>query len=398
MFVFLRLASDKDLKNYFMKKNFFVAFIFCAGVMLLLVSCKQQAAPLQPAKPLPVDVTRIAHSMIMDSTVIASVTPLETKIETLIGHIDKMLIREGRMYLLDKEGAKSLFVFDTSGKFIYKINRVGQGPGEYIEPDDFTVNDKAGEVIIWDIDQKKALFFKDNVFLREKRVAEPISFIAYAPGIIAGSNEYCKEMKDCYHLFLYDEDFNLIKREVFFESNPGCVEWDLHLPFFVAKEKIYYNQAFFYTIKSIDKDKVTPFVNIDFGAAYRLDTELLKKPRAEFLAYLGKENGKAYLIDDFMLNDSLLCFTFVYNTIRASAFVLSRDPKQYRLTKGIALFDNSIYFNPIYMDEAYIYTFADAALLRKYRGLKADKQEQNPVLIKVSVSKFLHFLGLDKSV
>jgi hypothetical protein len=49
---------------------------------------------------------------------------LETNKNCFISGIDKMTIRNDRIYILDRE-AKSLFLFDRKGKFISKIHMVG---------------------------------------------------------------------------------------------------------------------------------------------------------------------------------------------------------------------------------------------------------------------------------
>ncbi|TKG93345.1 6-bladed beta-propeller [Puteibacter caeruleilacunae] len=82
---------------------------------------------------------------------------LETKKECLIESIDKISIHKNKIYILDTKGAKSLLVFATDGRYLYKIGKVGNGPGEYVKPYDFNVDLKNNEVKI--LTHKKLLIY-----------------------------------------------------------------------------------------------------------------------------------------------------------------------------------------------------------------------------------------------
>ena len=69
-----------------------------------------------------------------------SIIPLETNESCLIGIISKIRVFDQFIFVLDFSSAKTLFVFDKEGHFIRKIGNVGQGPGEYIMPIDFTID------------------------------------------------------------------------------------------------------------------------------------------------------------------------------------------------------------------------------------------------------------------
>ncbi len=84
---------------------------------------------------------------------------LETNDSCLIGHIDKVVIYNNRFYILDKEKSKTLFIFDSLGKLVKKINREGKGPGEYSTPDDFVIDKEEKTVEIYNRALKKILKF-----------------------------------------------------------------------------------------------------------------------------------------------------------------------------------------------------------------------------------------------
>lgn len=70
---------------------------------------------------------------------------LETSKKCMVGNAD-IQIYDGKIFVFDEMGAKSLYVFDMDGKFIQKIGEYGRGPGEYTRISDFTI-DKTNNVI-----------------------------------------------------------------------------------------------------------------------------------------------------------------------------------------------------------------------------------------------------------
>ena len=71
---------------------------------------------------------------------------LETNESCLIGRMNKIRVFDQYLLILDRHIAKSLYIFDKEGRFLKKIGNVGGGPGEYVEPSDFTI-DKDNKII-----------------------------------------------------------------------------------------------------------------------------------------------------------------------------------------------------------------------------------------------------------
>jgi hypothetical protein len=65
---------------------------------------------------------------------------LETKPDYLISSIDKIEVKNSKIFVLSK-GQKTIFIFSRSGKIIGKISDFGDGPGKYSGISDFGVVD-----------------------------------------------------------------------------------------------------------------------------------------------------------------------------------------------------------------------------------------------------------------
>lgn len=75
---------------------------------------------------------------------------LELTKESLIGSINKLIVFEGRIYVLDTR-TSSLFMFSMDGEYISKISKVGKDPEEYIQLDFFDIDFKSKQIVLTDL-------------------------------------------------------------------------------------------------------------------------------------------------------------------------------------------------------------------------------------------------------
>jgi hypothetical protein len=117
--------------------------------LIITLGCSNKARDIEvTGDPLILEIRDLPEG---DSSVIQSITyiPLETNDNCLIGNIEKVFYRNNRFYAIDKNVTKSIFVFDAGGKFLWKIDKRGKGPGEYTELLDFDV-DSIGNIYLLD--------------------------------------------------------------------------------------------------------------------------------------------------------------------------------------------------------------------------------------------------------
>jgi len=92
--------------------------------------------------------------------------PLETNRDCLIGEPSKILFRNDKIYVADFHKAEALFVFDASGKFLFKNAKKGKGPGEYLSFTDFDIHTN-GDVYLYDNwGSKIEVYAPDGKYLR----------------------------------------------------------------------------------------------------------------------------------------------------------------------------------------------------------------------------------------
>ncbi|WP_226695365.1 6-bladed beta-propeller [Neotamlana sargassicola] len=111
---------------------------------------------------------------------------LETKEESLFGKVDKILIEDDLIFILDEDGTKSIFIFDMNGKFISKINKHGRGPDEYSAIRDFTLDSENRQVIVFDDFLAKLFYYRyDGTFVKTEK-----TFFRFREFSKLGSNTY----------------------------------------------------------------------------------------------------------------------------------------------------------------------------------------------------------------
>jgi hypothetical protein len=119
----------------------FVAFFF---------TCKEKKADDTQHKMISLheDINDCVDSVYFQST---KLVRLETTDNSLIIRIEKIMFDEDKIFIFDKR-ANSIFVFDSDGKFLYPIKKVGMGPGEYNNLHN----------VCLDIDNKQLILFPDS--------------------------------------------------------------------------------------------------------------------------------------------------------------------------------------------------------------------------------------------
>ena len=92
-----------------------------------------------------IDLDNLQKASLSDYFKNIELIPLETNNDVLIGSIRKYLIHQNNFYIFDGQ-QNILWIFDGNGKYVSKINKRGQGPGEYSLIYDMILNPFTGNV------------------------------------------------------------------------------------------------------------------------------------------------------------------------------------------------------------------------------------------------------------
>ncbi|MDR3247013.1 MAG: 6-bladed beta-propeller [Prevotellaceae bacterium] len=143
--------------------------------------------------------------------------PLETPDDHLIGMISQILFYKDRFYILDEEYVKSIFCFDKSGKFLFEINRVGHGPGEYLSPESISINYDTDQLLLFCGTTLQIFTFDlDGNYIKSQKAGYYASYFAYIKDGYSAfsvgyndSNADTKENNTFPNLLIVDSDYKI---------------------------------------------------------------------------------------------------------------------------------------------------------------------------------------------
>ncbi len=134
---------------------------------------------------------------------------LELTEDNLIGEIDKVLIFNNYLFVLDRSQAKSVFCFGTNGKYLFKVGSLGSGPGEYRELVDILIDQKAEEIglltrseILWYAINNGQFTGATTKF--ENQLIERVSYLD-STTLIGYANNQCGRKNDCSNYYIFDK-------------------------------------------------------------------------------------------------------------------------------------------------------------------------------------------------
>lgn len=159
-----------------------VGFFISIFTLVLFLSCTRSSSFVNNIEcegmHLKIETNKIVDSYSL-STIVDSIeyVKLSSSDNDMVGEVAKIHIDDEHIYLSDY--SDNFFCFKKDGQFIYKINRVGKGSGEYSKLVDFTVDDDRNEIII--SDDVNLLFFdiKNGEFIRRIKSPSPAYRMEY---------------------------------------------------------------------------------------------------------------------------------------------------------------------------------------------------------------------------
>lgn len=263
--------------------------------------------------------------------IIKQVIHLETNDSSLIGEINNIEIFEDKIYLLDKHYSKALHIFDTTGKFIQKTIQ-GKGPGEYLAPRSFTIDQKHKELVIWDMNQS-SFIISDLELNFKRKIHSPHLFRDF---VFTGEDTILATSFD-----FYAKDKNLLTQyAIFTDSFKNKIV--TFLPVEKELEKDWYNKVisrngnntYFigywdYNIYSLDKQQASPAYRIDFGD-YQITKENQPLPYSQKWERV-KKGQIIGSLSDLCITKNYLSFSVAFKIKRRVYFYNKKHDKLFDL-------------------------------------------------------------------
>lgn len=150
--------------------------------------------------------------------------PLEETAESRIAHVDKLILSDSVLYLLDARVAKRCYCFSIlSGKFLFTFGEVGRANNEYLDINDISVDSKSGHIHA--LCNKNCIFVYDahGVFIQRR----DIPFVANNMEYEDGQYLFVCDDIDKGGLLVTDDEFK-VKRSYFPNEDDHLHHYMLH--------------------------------------------------------------------------------------------------------------------------------------------------------------------------
>jgi hypothetical protein len=293
----------------------------------LLSGCRKQAVK-DTANKLYVDLSNIKETgdkmLIIPDSVFENVSyvSLETTDDNLIYRIDKIIIYDGRMYILDKKQAE-LLLFDPDGRYVNKLSKKGLGPDEYLSMNDFFISDS--QVYILARDNFKIMVYDMNFdFVRQISLNKEFfnKMECVSDKIFLFSNYSVSSLKNIY---IIDKQSGKVKNKYFnfLEKQHGA---GYSSDGFSRKgDSLFLALSYDYAIYSLNEQNYYKYLTVDFGEKNMYPesfTKMSDEERQQYTKdhYDGFDGLPASSVTNLYISEDFLHFSYVYGAMPVEFF------------------------------------------------------------------------------
>ena len=280
--------------------------------------------------------------------------PLETNDDCLIGSIDKIVIHNDIVFVLDKRIGKALFLFNLDGRFIRKIGSVGKGSGEYMSPSSFTIDTENDQILI--LDRMKILVFSfDGKLMKElpiERRNAPFS-IENLNGVTYVNHLPNTQSENSFMLSALDENGHLMKTWLSTDtySKGFRQQFVTGNQLFKAKDNIKYCKQFMDTIFSVQNLQVKPYITLvsDNAITTKEISEVNKIRNPRELSDYFMKTRRFLGASNYIESPSLIMFRFQNEGVTNSLFYWKNsgtiDCTEYLFHDDLSLIDYKTFYS-----------------------------------------------------
>ena len=242
-------------------KNVFILFIVICFTM-----CKQKP---QIDGAIFVDLDRPENASLFDYFSSIELIPLETSNDVLITGASKILVHQNNYYILDRI-QNIIFVLDQKGKFIFKINKRGQGSGEYSSISDFNINPFSGNLELLEPYGKVLIYDLSGNYIETKRITFPGFRVVHRFVAVDSHTHVFYTLFQPKKIIYFNLDENKLLHEEFEET--GRLGSFATKNFYQYQDDWYFYRPIHPVVYKVGKEQLEAAFQFDFGTYTREGT------------------------------------------------------------------------------------------------------------------------------
>jgi hypothetical protein len=311
---------------------------------------------------------------------------LESCDSCLFGDVSKLIVDDGFFYILDKSSTKKLFIFSTEGKFIRSIGKVGKGPGEYANIEDFTLDKETKNVQILCHPSTVITYSNKGDFISQVRLSSIVflwNIISHRDGYLCSVNhQVLSESDDAFLLFNFNRDFSLNRKEIHTAKSQIQIPPFISNPLSSIGDTVVYFDSFTNEVYLNVNSEETETIKIDLGkSAVPLDNY------ADPQNFFSNQGAFSFIVDALVSDRHIVATVADRGQLYLSIIEYKTDRiKTVKLKSWLPSFK--------YFKDNQIYSSANPSTILEDKGIMFTKStinyplhvDGNPVIVKYNLS------------
>lgn len=347
-----------------MKTSFIFSLFVC-----ILCSCNYKNQGEEAIVPvISLDCNRLSSIHDLDVLDKLEIVRLDSD-EALFGDIDRMIRYKDRIYLMDKNKTRSVYIYTLSGKYVNKISAYGQGPEEYLQLTDMYINPSDASLnVVTRIDQKIMKYdLAGNRLCGVTGTHKAFSkFALFGNRYIGYMGNYIQDKENPYNVWVMSEKMETKQRAFSIPASWDSFELGSRYPFSIYKESFYYTMPLDYTIYQLNNadGSFQPKYRFDLGdrnwpedgkEAQQYEEIRRSNPVCKYVVgFRGVQETERYLLVSFILDGQQVMGVYDKQERKSCVASLDAYTNEYLMNFG----------NVVGMDATAIYSLVPAWYLK----------------------------------
>lgn len=319
---------------------------------------------------------------------------LDTDSTVTISEVNKIFFADHRINILDKQMA-SVYTFDESGKFLFKIASPGVGDGKYLRIDDMESNDDGTLIDILDGMSNKLLTYKNGKFLKETKLPFRTDAFTYLNNKIFFHRDIAPYLPDLmYQVIVTDTSFQVIDKfikikkatDLFYAPQNPLQKTGVNISFLPVYSPYIYN---------IGTEGISEKYFLDFGKNWMTDDFIYSKrnsrsfisdiSKSDYVYFVNTVDGNNYLTISFVHQHDT--YTSVYSKITKKLVFISDFNSSYCGDFGFQAFLQNKFVSLI-KPQQFLEAYKQGKITDKktFDLINAAKGNDNPIIMLTTFS------------
>lgn len=287
-----------------MKKN--ILYILLIFIFIGCTSTKKEVdAETGDIVSIPITDMETDYGKLSDFAEEIKMIPLEFNDDCILGEIEKIVMSDSCIFIMERYNQQGVYVFDHSGKYLYRIGSRGQGPEEFVNLSDFSLNEEEGLIYLYDLARTKVLVLSfEGDFIKDIPMNYYTDKFEYQNGLFYLYREYPIYGDPLCSLVIKDDKGKTVNKYYPIIDNSSYIHDCI---FRKLDNEILFAEDMRDSIFTIKGDQLTPRYFIDYKdkSMSKIDRESIRKGTRMALTVLLECKKMAGIEDIFEINDKV---------------------------------------------------------------------------------------------